>query len=173
MDRRYTLIGAADCFGFVIPACDYVMHMTKEKEEQKPVDTERFVEYIRNKLVPVLGNYSRREPRSVVIMDNCSIHLDSRVRQLIEATGAILLYSAPYSPELIPIEYMFSQCYYYYADFNNLWYQVHHLALSSITRLQGLNYFRNTTLTELVENMDEINNDSSDFFFVHTVVGTH
>jgi len=33
MDRRYTFIGAADCFGFVVSACDYVMHLTKERRK--------------------------------------------------------------------------------------------------------------------------------------------
>jgi len=59
MDRRYTFIGAAYYFGFETAACDYLMHLTKEKEEQQPVDTERFIEYVRIKLVPVLGNCFR------------------------------------------------------------------------------------------------------------------
>ena len=46
-DIRYTLIGAADCFGFVVHACDVVLHQYKEKEEQKPVDAERFVQFVR------------------------------------------------------------------------------------------------------------------------------
>jgi len=46
MDTRYTFTGVADCFGFVHPACDVVMHQYKEKEEQKPVDSERFVQFI-------------------------------------------------------------------------------------------------------------------------------
>jgi len=43
MNRRYTFIGAANCFGLVIPACDDLMYLMKEKEEQQPLDTERFV----------------------------------------------------------------------------------------------------------------------------------
>ena len=144
-DIRYTLIGAADCFGFVIPACDIILHQYKEKEEQKPVDADRFVEYIRDTLVPLLGNFARGEPHSVVIMDNCSIHMDSRVRELIEGAGAIIVYSAPYAPELIPIEYMFHQwkafLKKYYVEFNYNWIEVHNLALMSVTREQGLNYF--------------------------------
>ena len=57
MDVRYTLIGAADCFGFVIPACDFVLHNYKEKEGEKHVDAGRFVECVQTKLVPVLGIY--------------------------------------------------------------------------------------------------------------------
>jgi len=98
MDIRYTFIGAADCFGFVPGACDVVLHQYKEKEDHKPVDTERFVVYVETKLVPELGNFLNCEPHSVVIMDNCSIHLDPRVAAFIEAAGAIIVYSAPYYP---------------------------------------------------------------------------
>ena len=76
MDIRYTFIGGADCFGFVPGACDVVLHQYKEKEDHKPVDTERFVVYVETKLVPELGNFLNCEPHRVVIMDNCSIHLD-------------------------------------------------------------------------------------------------
>jgi hypothetical protein len=107
MDVRYTLIGVADCFGFVISGCELVEHTYKEKEEMKPVDSERFVQFVREMLVPELGDFSRKEPRSVVIMDNCSFHVDPRVNELIESAGALLLYSALYCPELIPIEYYF------------------------------------------------------------------
>jgi transposase len=50
-----------------------------------------------------------QEPNSAVIMDNCSIHIDPRIVKLIEDAGAIIIYSAPYCPEIIPIEYMFNQ----------------------------------------------------------------
>ena len=69
------MIGAADCHGFVIPACDIVLHRYREKDEEKPVDADRFVEYVGNMSVPVLGILQDRN-HIVVIMDNCSIHLD-------------------------------------------------------------------------------------------------
>ena len=155
-DARYTFIGAADCFGFVIPACDYVLHYTKEKEEQLPVDADRFVVYFRNKVVPILGYYLKREPHSVVIMDNCSIHIDYRIIEMVKEAGAIIIFSASYSPELNPIEYMFHQWKSFlkrnHEKFARDWFTVHHAALASVTPEQGLNYFRNTTLVELVEN---------------------
>ena len=108
-----------------------------------------------NLFEPVLGNFSRNEPHSVVIMDNCSIHLDLRVRALIEGAGAIIVYSAPYSPELIPIEYMFHQWKSYlkrhHVDFNINWPVIHTQALMSVTREEGLNYFKKTTLIDLVQ----------------------
>jgi transposase len=57
--------------------------------------------------VPVLGRFEDDEPRSIHMMDNPSIHISERVKQLIEeAAGAILLYTAPYSPYLNPIEFV-------------------------------------------------------------------
>jgi transposase len=154
MDIRYSLIGVADCFGFVMSACDLVVHKVKEKEEMKPVDSDRFVEFVREKLVSELGNFSRKEPHSVVIMDNYSIHLDPRVRELIEAAGAVLLYSAPYCPELIPIEYFFHLWKSYlkrnYVQFNQNWYPVHLAGLRSVNAQQALNTFK-TTLVKMAE----------------------
>jgi hypothetical protein len=87
-------------------------------------------------------------------MDNCSIHLDPRVKKLIEGVGAILIYSAPYTPELIPIEYMFHNWKSYLKrnmeDFKRDWYTVHLAGLASIKPQMGLNFFKNTGLVDLV-----------------------
>ncbi len=61
---------------------------------------EAFVEQV---LVPELG------PRDVVIMDNLSSHKRARTRELIEATGARLVFLPPYSPDLNPIELIFAK----------------------------------------------------------------
>jgi len=45
----------------------------------------------------------------VVAMDNLSIHKVNRVRELIEGSGARLLYLPPYSPDLNPIEKAWSK----------------------------------------------------------------
>lgn len=45
----------------------------------------------------------------VVAMDNLSSHKRERVRELIEARGAALRYLPPYSPDLNPIELVFSK----------------------------------------------------------------
>lgn len=62
-----------------------------------------FVTYVRKVLVPVL------RPGQVVVLDNLGAHLRPKVRELVEATGALLVYLPPYSPDLNPIESMFSK----------------------------------------------------------------
>lgn len=66
-----------------------------------PVDGERFLVFI-DKLCPTLT------PGDVVIMDNCRIHHIDEVSRRLEAVGARALYLPPYSPELNPIEEVWS-----------------------------------------------------------------
>ena len=62
-----------------------------------------FIEYVRQSLVPSL------RPGDIVIVDNLSAHKRDEVRQIIEATGASLIYLPPYSPDLNPIEQSFAK----------------------------------------------------------------
>jgi len=48
------------------------------------------------------------DPRSVLVMDNASIHKSARIKQLCDAAGVKLIYLPPYSPDLNPIEQWFS-----------------------------------------------------------------
>ncbi len=49
------------------------------------------------------------ESSDIVVMDNLSVHKDARARAAIEATGATLWNLPPYSPDLNPIEKMWSK----------------------------------------------------------------
>ena len=166
-DTRYTFAGAADVYGFVPQACETFLHKVDGKEESQPLDSNRYVEYIRDIVCPTLGNYLQGEPHSVVCMDNCSIHLDPRVRQLIESRGARVVYSAPYSPDLIPIESMFKQwkdfLKKYHNEFAQDWFFVHTTAVASITPKQGSAYFRMTTLHHLINHHPLVLEDDEEF----------
>jgi transposase len=87
-----TLIGALRVSGVVAP-------MTVEAA----TDGEIFLAYVEHFLCPEL------RPEDVVVMDNLSAHKVDGIRQLIEATGAKLLYLPPYSPDLNPIEKAWSK----------------------------------------------------------------
>ena len=87
-----TLIGALRLSGMVAP-------MTVEAA----TDGQIFLAYVEYFLCPVL------RPDDVVVMDNLSAHKVDGIAQLIETTGAKLLYLPPYSPDLNPIEKAWSK----------------------------------------------------------------
>ncbi len=68
-----------------------------------PVDTEVFRAYVQQVLVPTL------RPHDIVVMDNLSSHKAPDIRSRIEEVGAHLSYVPPYSPDLNPIEGMWSK----------------------------------------------------------------
>jgi transposase len=65
---------------------------------EEATDADIFLAYIEHVLCPKL------KPGNVVVMDNLSSHKVGGVRELIQATGAEVLYLPPYSPDLNPIE---------------------------------------------------------------------
>jgi len=67
------------------------------------INGQTFLAYVRQILAPTLS------PGDVVVMDNLSAHKVVGVRDAIEAVGARLLYLPPYSPDLNPIELVFSK----------------------------------------------------------------
>jgi transposase len=68
-----------------------------------PINRDAFEAYVGQVLVPEL------RAGDVVVMDNLSSHKGPRVRQLIEAVGARLLFLPPYSPDFNPIENAFAR----------------------------------------------------------------
>lgn len=85
--RTLTLLGAMSTKGLVAT-------MTIES----PTDGDVFFAYLEQVLCP------RLQTGQIVILDNLSAHKVRGVRELIEATGAGLLYLPPYSPDFNPIE---------------------------------------------------------------------
>ncbi len=66
-------------------------------------DAAVFRAYVKHVLVPTL------HPGEIVVMDNLSSHKSPEIREMIEAAGAELWYLPPYSPDLNPIEKMWSK----------------------------------------------------------------
>ena len=64
-------------------------------------NTNIFNEWLEKELCPIL------KQNMVVIMDNAAFHKSDKTRQIIENTGAELLFLPPYSPDLNPIENSF------------------------------------------------------------------
>jgi len=68
-----------------------------------PIDGESFATYVEKVLVPTL------RPGDIVIMDNLGSHRGKVIRQLIRSAGAKLFLLPKYSPDLNPIEQVFSK----------------------------------------------------------------
>jgi len=68
-----------------------------------PMNSATFLAYTEQCLVPTL------RPGDVVVMDNLSSHKAVGVREAIESVGASLWYLPPYSPDLNPIEKLWSK----------------------------------------------------------------
>ncbi len=68
-----------------------------------PVNGQIFTAYVEQFLVPTLS------AGDIVIMDNLGSHKGQAVRQAIRSVGARLLFLPPYSPDLNPIEQVFSK----------------------------------------------------------------
>ena len=66
-------------------------------------DNDVFAAYVQRILLPTL------RPGDCVIMDNLSPHKTSRIQTLVESAGAQIRWVPPYSPDLNPIEKMWSK----------------------------------------------------------------
>ena len=66
-------------------------------------DKEFFEAYVERFLAPAL------RPGQVVVLDNLGSHKGERIRDLVEARGASLLFLPAYSPDFSPIEEAFSK----------------------------------------------------------------
>ena len=67
------MMGAADVNGFIPGACHTVeRYVLCEEGAAGMVDAEYVLYWVRNYLVPYLGNYHFGEPCSVVFLDNAS-----------------------------------------------------------------------------------------------------
>lgn len=67
------------------------------------VNADVFEAFVEQVLVQLL------RPGDVVVMDNLSSHKRPRIREMIEAAGARLVFLPPYSPDLNPIELIFAK----------------------------------------------------------------
>lgn len=87
-----TFLGALRCDGLTAP-CVF----------DGPINGISFRAYVEQVLVPTLRT------GDIVIMDNLGSHKAAAIRQTIKAAGARLWFLPPYSPDLNPIEQVFSK----------------------------------------------------------------
>ena len=76
-------------------------------------NADNFADFVRGSLIPQLHSYDGESPRSVVIMDNCTIHHTHAVLDLFTEAGIVVIFLPPYLPDLNPVEETFSYIKYY------------------------------------------------------------
>ena len=94
-----------------------------------PINGESFLAYVRDFLVPTLA------AGDVVIMDNLGSHRGKPVRRAIRAAGAKLLFLPKYSPDLNPIEQVFSKLKHLLRKTAARTVEAVYLAIGEISRL--------------------------------------
>ena len=67
--------------------------------------SELFETFVEHKVLPNCTPYPG--PRSIIILDNASIHKSKRLQELCDQAGVVLEFLPPYSPDLNPIEATF------------------------------------------------------------------
>ena len=110
-----------------------------------PTDTDIFREYVRCVLVPTL------RIGDIVVLDNLSAHQGQQTLDLIEQAGAELRFLPPYSPDLNPIEKMWSKVKTFLratkARTEEELYQAIRMALGTITPQDAEGWFRSCGYT--------------------------
>jgi transposase len=104
------------------------------------VNGELFANYVRQHLAPTL------QPGDILVMDNLNSHKVAGVREAVEGVGARVLYLPPYSPDLNPIELLFSKFKWLVRSTScptveSLW-QLCGQLLDQFTQTECGNYFR-------------------------------
>ena len=144
------MIAGFNINGFVETTSNLYFRTNTDSSDEGAAGTvygDKFIAWVRDFLCPVLGRYRYNKKNSIVIMDNASAHMDEEVKRLIHAKGAWLIYSAPYSPDLSPIEYGFN-CYKAYMKRHGYeycreeYYALQIAALRSVSRDTAIKEFR-------------------------------
>lgn len=90
--HRTTILSSLRMDGTIVP-CVF----------EHALNGEIFRQYIQQFLLPTL------KPGDIVVMDNLSSHKISGIEETIKSAGAHIRYLPPYSPDLNPIELMWSK----------------------------------------------------------------
>ena len=71
------------------------------------VNGEKFYDFVRGTLIPKMLPFDGTSPRSIAVMDNCSIHHIHKVSDLFNDASILQLFLPPYSQDMNQIELAF------------------------------------------------------------------
>ena len=81
------------------------------------VNGEKFLDFLRATLIPEMMPHDGSNSMSILIMDNCSIH---HIQEVADCVGILVIFLPPYSPDLNPIEELFSFVKYYLKEHDEI-----------------------------------------------------
>lgn len=73
------------------------------------VNGEVFLDFVRKCLLPLLLPFDGNNEKSIVVLDNASIHHVNCVVDTIRSVGSLVRFLPPYSPDINPIEEVFAE----------------------------------------------------------------
>ena len=79
-----------------------------------------FFDYVRGSLIPNMLPFDGNNPRSIAVLDNCSIHHVQSVVELFRVAGILMLWLPPYGPDFNPAENAFSKVKYYLKEHDEI-----------------------------------------------------
>ena len=85
---------------------------------------DNFFDFVRGNLVPYMNSFDGSSPKSVLVLDNCSIHHVHEVLEVFRTTGIVVMFLPPYSPDYNPVEEAFSYVKYYLKRHDDLLQQL-------------------------------------------------
>ena len=106
------------------------------------VSGETFFDFLRGTLIPNMLPFNGSNIRSILVLDNCSVHHTLEVKELLRRAGILVFFLPPYSPDLNPIEELFSYIKGYLKKHDELLQVVHNhvdiikSAFESVTQQQ-------------------------------------
>ena len=112
------------------------------------VNGDKFLDFICQCFLPIIQPFDGKNPRSVVLMDNASIHHLEQVEEIITGVGVRLHFLPPYSPDLMPLEEVFAKIKHHLTEHDTL-YKVTStpetlvkIAFSTVTQEDCTNYIK-------------------------------
>ena len=88
------------------------------------IDGEVFFDFIRGTLIPQMLPFNGQNPHSILVLDNCTIHHINEVREVLQKASILTLFLPPYSPDLNPLEELFSYVKQYLKRHDDLLYSI-------------------------------------------------
>ena len=109
---RYSLVAALTVDGYIaahaVPGSFDSIDFLEFVQEQVVCLSFTYLSFADNPQLPQMNPYP--DSCSVLVLDNCRIHHNEALVELIHAAGCLILYLPAYSPDLNPIEESFSAC---------------------------------------------------------------